>query len=84
MKLDQCTWFEDVYVRIYQILALEDRLPKPEEIEVFEKPPAEPKETVYGQAYKNTNAVWFRTVPPADWLFAHELIHLVKNKKQKN
>jgi hypothetical protein len=81
MKLDKCTWFKNVYVRIYQILALEDRLPKPEEIEVFEKPPAEPRETVYGQAYKNTNAVWFRTVPPADWLFAHELIHLVKDKK---
>jgi hypothetical protein len=82
ISLSGVDWFKDVYVKIYNILALDGRLPSPDNIflltddEAFEM--FNIADTVQGFAVTidGKKCVWFRHVPPDPIVFAHELIHL--------
>ena len=74
------TWFSGVYEKIYDIVAMENRLPPPNEIMVSDKPPVEFPDTVAGSADIDAKLIWFREEPPHPVVFAHELIHIADKK----
>jgi hypothetical protein len=43
-------WFSEIYKKIYEIIAMEGRLPPPNEIMISNKPPLEFPGTVAGSA----------------------------------
>lgn len=76
--LTDMPWFRGVYVRIYEIVAMEGRLPPPSSIYVATKLEGEPSPNTMGFAVPEANIVWFREQPPEPWVFAHELVHLAR------
>jgi len=82
ISLSSVDWFKDVYVKIYSILALDNRLPPPDNIYLLDDKEAfemfNIADTVQGFAVTidGKKCVWFRHVPPDLIIFAHELIHL--------
>ena len=75
-SLSDKPWFSGVYRKIYDIIAMEGRLPPPNEILVSGEPPLEFPGTVAGSADIDNRLVWFREEPPHPVVFAHELIHI--------
>jgi hypothetical protein len=57
-------WFPEIYKKIYEIIAMENRLPPPNEILVSGKPPLEFPNTVAGSADIDNRLLWFREEPP--------------------
>lgn len=80
--LSEAPWFNGIYARIYEIIAMDGRLPPASEIIVSPKPPAGMPGNVYGAAWRDNGRwrVWFRHVPPSPVAFAHELIHCAVKK----
>lgn len=77
-------WFKGAYRRVYDILS--DRLPPAEEICVASEPPAEPRPTIFGMAWRGGDGrwrLWFRGVPPSLETFAHELIHACGKRAER-
>jgi len=82
-RLSEVEWFGGVYRSVYEILALEGRLPPPDRIFVLDRPEelglrAPP--WALGLAVPERRALWFRAVPPHPQVFAHELIHLARKR----
>jgi hypothetical protein len=73
-------WFSGIYEKIYEIIAMENRLPPPNEIMVSDKPLATFSDTVAGSADIDNRLLWFREEPPHPFVFAHELIHIADKK----
>jgi hypothetical protein len=73
-------WFLGIYKKIYDIVAMEDRLPPTSKIVVSDEPPATPPDTVAGSADIDAKLIWFREKPPHPVAFAHELIHIADKK----
>ena len=73
-------WFLGIYKKIYDIVAMEDRLPPASKIVVSDEPPATPPDTVAGSADIDAKLIWFREKPPHPVVFAHELIHIADKK----
>ena len=76
-------WFSGVYKRIYDIIAMENRLPPPDKILILDEPPEEIKSMkdgrltyTYGAAIRDKMSIWFRYEPPDPYIYAHELAHL--------
>jgi hypothetical protein len=86
ISLCDVDWFKDVYVKIYNILALDNRLPPPDNIYLLDDKEAfemfNIANTVQGFAVTidGKKCVWFRHVPPDPIVFAHELIHLCNKR----
>jgi len=81
IRLSDCTWFNGLYVKIYEVLAIENKLPSPYQIYVLENSDVEGvRETVFGFAIP-PNKLWFRHLPPNYITFAHELIHLIEKDR---
>jgi len=78
--LSDKTWFSGIYEKIYDIVAMEGRLPPPNEIVIIDKPPVEFPDTVAGSADIDAKLIWFREEPPHPVVFAHELIHIADKK----
>jgi hypothetical protein len=82
ISLCSVDWFKDVYVKIYNILALDNRLQPPDNIYLLDDKEAfemfNVADTVQGFAVtiNGKKCVWFRHIPPDPIVFAHELIHL--------
>jgi len=82
ISLSSVDWFKDIYVRIYETLALDNRLPSPDDIYLLNNKEAFERfnvvDTVQGFAtiVDGKKCVWFRHIPPDPIVFAHELIHL--------
>ncbi|RLG92874.1 hypothetical protein DRO37_09030 [Candidatus Bathyarchaeota archaeon] len=86
VKLSDCEWFSKLYQKIYAVVngRTKSRLPPPSEISVLL--PSEVKvshDMVYGTAFQDMPALWFREIPPDPIVFAHELIHLAKKDTTK-
>ncbi|MGC8848564.1 MAG: hypothetical protein ACP5QE_06965 [Conexivisphaera sp.] len=77
-------WYnnDETYQRIYRIIALEGRLPPPDEITVLS--PKEGRDLAtplsLGFAIPGERKVWFIETPPQYVVFAHELIHLARKE----
>jgi hypothetical protein len=73
-------WFSGVYKKIYNIIAMENRLPPPDKILVLDRPPEELRSAggrlTYGFAKRDEMIIWFRYEPPDPYIYAHELAHL--------
>jgi hypothetical protein len=80
ISLSDKSWFSEVYKKIYKIIAMENRLPPPNEIMIIDKPPMEFPDTVAGSADIDNRVLWFREEPPHLFVFAHELIHIADKK----
>jgi hypothetical protein len=82
LSLSDKAWFSGIYKKIYELIAMEDRLPPPDEILILGEPPEElrsldpRKRIVYGIAKKDKMSIWFRDEPPHPYIYAHELAHL--------
>jgi len=64
------------------VLSVEGALPEPCEVEVL-RPRPEPPDVLpfsVGATYPERRTVWFRRQPPAYSVFAHELVHLVRQE----
>jgi len=92
-KLTEINWFIDEYLRVYEIVNVENRMPPLDEIYVLNDYDVEslqiiPRDTVMAFALPSRDTerqyVWFRHEPPGLNTFAHEMIHLAKKNKQLN
>jgi len=92
-KLTEINWFNDEYLRVYEIVNVENRMPPLDEIYVLDDYDVEslqiiPRDTVMAFALPSRNTerqyVWFRYEPPGLSTFAHEMIHLAKKFKELN
>jgi hypothetical protein len=79
-SLEDKLWFSGIYKKIYEVVAMEGRLPPPNEIVIIDKPPMEFPDTVAGSADIDNRLLWFREEPPHPFVFAHELIHIADKK----
>jgi hypothetical protein len=74
------SWFSGIYRKIYEIVAMENRLPPPDKILVLDRPPEELRSAggrlTYGFAKRDEMIIWFRNEPPDPFIYAHELAHL--------
>jgi len=79
-KLCSLDWFNGIYAKIYEVLAVENALPDPCEVSVLQ-PDSRPQGSspnAVASAIPHTNTLWFSAQPPPPIVFAHELIHLVR------
>ena len=82
LSLSDKPWFSGIYKKIYQLIAMENRLPPPDKILILAKPPEElksldsNKRLTYGIARRDEMSIWFREEPPHPYIYAHELAHL--------
>jgi hypothetical protein len=86
ISLSSTDWFRDVYVKIYEILALDDRLPSPDNIYLLDDKDVDVQhipEITLAFALQDKKYIWFREKPPSPITFTHELIHLCKKKDDK-
>ena len=88
-KLTETSWFKNEYVKAYDIVNVENRMPPLDEIYVLDDYDVKelqiiPRDTVMGFAFHDNGKhyVWFRHEPPGLSVFAHEMIHLAKKHKQ--
>jgi len=91
-KLTETGWFKNEYVKAYDIINIENRMPPLDKIYVFDDYDVKalrikPRDTVMAFALRSNNVnenqyVWFRYEPPDLSVFVHELIHLAKKYKQ--
>ena len=91
-KLTEISWFKNEYVKAYDIINIENRMPPLDKIYVFDDYDVKalrikPRDTVMAFALRSNNVnenqyVWFRYEPPDLSVFVHELIHLAKKYKQ--
>jgi len=91
-KLTETSWFKNEYVRAYDIVNIENRMPPLDKIYVFDDYDVKalrikPRDTVMAFALHSNNDnekqyVWFRFEPPDLSVFVHEMIHLAKKYKQ--
>jgi hypothetical protein len=81
-KLSDKPWFSGIYKKIYDIVAMEGRLPPPDKILILGEPPEElrsldsDRRLTYGIAKRDEMSIWFRDEPPHPFIYAHELAHL--------
>jgi hypothetical protein len=90
-KLTEVSWFKNEYVKAYDIINIENRMPPLDKIYVLDDYDVKtlrikPRDTVMAFALlSNDNGnqyVWFRYEPPDLSVFVHEMIHLAKKYKQ--
>jgi len=90
-KLTEINWFKDEYVKVYNIVNVENRMPPLDEIYVLDDYDVKslkiiPRGTVMAFALSSHDTekqyVWFRYEPPSLNVFAHEMIHLAKKYKR--
>jgi len=90
-KLTEVNWFKDEYVKVYDIINVENRMPPLDEIYVLDDYDVKelriiPRDTVMAFALPSCDVkeqyAWFRYEPPDLNVFAHEMIHLAKKYKQ--
>jgi len=90
-KLAEISWFKDEYVKAYDIVNIENRMPPSDKIYVLDDYDVKtlrikPRDTVMAFALSsngNENQyVWFRYEPPDLDIFVHEMIHLAKKYKR--
>ena len=86
-RLCDVTWFneDEMYRRIYDVLNTENMLPNPCDITILPPKPEPPgiAEDAQGVCFRSTRKIWFRDTPPLYMDFAHELIHLIPEKRYK-
>ena len=90
-KLIEISWFKNEYVKAYDIINIENRMPPLDKIYVLDDYDVKslriiPRDTVMAFALPSNNNekqyVWFRYEPPDLSVFVHEMIHLAKKYKQ--
>ena len=90
-KLTEISWFKNEYVKAYDIINIENRMPPLDKIYVLDDYDVKslriiPRDTVMAFALPSNNNekqyVWFRYEPPDLSVFVHEMIHLAKKYKQ--
>jgi len=90
-KLTEVNWFKDEYVKVYDIVNVENRMPPLDKIYVLDDYDVKslriiPRDTVMAFALPSCDVkeqyAWFRYEPPDLNVFAHEMIHLAKKYKQ--
>jgi len=82
-ELCEIEWFNSLYRKIYDVLNVENMLPNPCEVKVLppEPVPSEAHSGTYGLCWRDRRLLWFRVQPPPPIDFAHELLHLIKDKE---
>jgi len=92
-RLTEISWFKDEYVKVYNIINIENRMPPLDEIYVLDDYDVKslqiiPRDTVMAFALPSHDIerqyVWFRYEPPSLNEFAHEMIHLATKYKRLN
>jgi hypothetical protein len=92
-ELININWFDDEYIKVYNILNIENRMPSLSKIYVLDDCDVEsmqilPRDTVMAFALPSRDTekqyIWFRYEPPELMIFAHEMIHLSKKHKRLN
>jgi len=91
-KLTEISWFKNEYVKAYDIINIENRMPPLDKIYVFDDYDVKalrikPRDTVMAFALRSNDVnenqyVWFRYEPPDLSIFVHEMIHVAKKYKQ--
>jgi len=91
-RLTEVNWFKDEYVKVYDIINVENRMPPLDKIYVLDDYDVKslrikPRDTVMAftlpsRDVKDKQYAWFRYEPPDLNVFAHEMIHLAKKYKQ--
>lgn len=81
-KLSEQKWFKGIYVKIYDILSVNGRLPEPDKISVAVIVKGEVDRRILAFAVKECNALWFRSEPPEPAVYTHELIHLCRKEAE--
>jgi hypothetical protein len=80
LSLSDKTWFSGVYKKIYDIIAMENRLPPPNEIMVSDKPLTEFPDRVVASVDLDNRLIWFKYEPPHPFIYAHELAHMAMTR----
>jgi hypothetical protein len=80
LSLSDKTWFSGVYKKIYDIIAMENRLPPPNEIMVSDKPLTEFPDRVVASVDLDNRLIWFKHEPPHLFIYAHELAHMAMTR----
>jgi hypothetical protein len=80
LSLSDKTWFSGVYKKIYDIIAMENRLPPPNEIMVSDKPLTEFPDRVVASVDLDNRLIWFKHEPPHPFIYAHELAHMAMTR----
>ena len=82
MRLCQADWFKDDYVKVYEALAREGRLPDPCEIEVMTLD--NDNKTVQDTASTNGIRIYFKRLPPDIYTFTVMLVPLAMRREIPN
>jgi hypothetical protein len=87
IRLCDVTWFneDEMYRKIYDVVSTENMLPNPCDITILPPEPEPPGVPWDAEAvtFRATRKTWFRHTPPEYIDFAHELIHLIPEKRFK-